>query len=129
MATTGTSMRGMPANSSKSVPARRSGGHLRGSAKPASTKTSSNSRPASSTRIRKRTALLSGTSSHSVTFSIDNVVYHQVTQADLNGNPWVFDQPFFLLLNLAVGGTWPGEPNAQTVFPATLLVDEVAVYR
>ena len=67
--------------------------------------------------------------SNSLTFSIDNVVYHQVTQADLNGNPWVFDQPFFLLLNLAVGGTWPGEPNAQTVFPATLLVDEVAVYR
>ncbi len=38
---------------------------------------------------------------------------------------WVFDQPFFLLLNLAVGGDWPGRPSAAPKFPATLLVDYV----
>ncbi|HWT66000.1 MAG TPA: glycoside hydrolase family 16 protein [Terracidiphilus sp.] len=41
---------------------------------------------------------------------------------------WAFDHPFYLLLNLAVGGHWPGDPTADTVFPATMLVDYVRVY-
>ncbi len=41
---------------------------------------------------------------------------------------WVFDRPFYLLVNLAVGGDWPGSPNADTVFPARLLIDYVRVY-
>jgi beta-glucanase (GH16 family) len=40
----------------------------------------------------------------------------------------VFNQPFFLILNLAVGGSWPGAPNATTPFPAKMLVDWVRVY-
>jgi len=40
-----------------------------------------------------------------------------------------FHTPFFLLLNLAVGGNWPGSPNASTVFPATMVVDYVRVYK
>ncbi|HEX6717425.1 MAG TPA: hypothetical protein VF088_09955, partial [Pyrinomonadaceae bacterium] len=42
---------------------------------------------------------------------------------------WVFDHPFFLILNVAVGGTWPGSPDATTVFPQTMLVDYVRVYQ
>lgn len=42
---------------------------------------------------------------------------------------WPFDKPFFLIINVAVGGGWPGSPNAQTVFPAPLAVDWVRVYR
>jgi len=39
------------------------------------------------------------------------------------GSPWVFSGPMFVLLNLAVGGDWPGPPTAATTFPATMLVD------
>ncbi len=42
---------------------------------------------------------------------------------------WVFDHPFFLLLNVAVGGNWPGNPDDTTTFPQTLLVDYVRVYQ
>jgi len=45
------------------------------------------------------------------------------------GWKWSFDRPFFLLLNVAVGGDWPGSPDATTVFPQTMLVDYVRVYR
>jgi beta-glucanase (GH16 family) len=40
-----------------------------------------------------------------------------------------FHQPFFILLNLAVGGNWPGNPNETTVFPQTMEVDWVRVYQ
>jgi|SRR3954470_1702626 beta-glucanase (GH16 family) len=47
---------------------------------------------------------------------------------DMAGKSWVFDKPFFILLNLSVGGEWPGSPNDETVFPARLVVDYVRVY-
>jgi beta-glucanase (GH16 family) len=46
-----------------------------------------------------------------------------------SGKQWVFDHPFFILLNLAVGGGWPGSPDNATVFPQQLLVDYVRVYQ
>ncbi len=61
-------------------------------------------------------------------FSVDGQAYHRIVRGDLPaGTEWVFDRPFYLLLNLAVGGTWPGEPDASTPFPATMLVDWVRV--
>jgi beta-glucanase (GH16 family) len=42
--------------------------------------------------------------------------------------PAPFDQPFYVLLNVAVGGNWPGAPDASTVFPVTMEVDYVRVY-
>ncbi|QIS09473.1 glycoside hydrolase family 16 protein [Nocardia arthritidis] len=60
---------------------------------------------------------------------IDDTRYYSIDKADFReGQTWVFDHPFHLLLNLAVGGTWPGPPDAATVFPANLLVDYVRVY-
>jgi beta-glucanase (GH16 family) len=44
------------------------------------------------------------------------------------GEGWVFDHPFYLLLNLAIGGGWPGNPDDSTTFPATMLVDYVRAY-
>jgi beta-glucanase (GH16 family) len=41
---------------------------------------------------------------------------------------WPFDHPFFILLNVAVGGDWPGSPDATTQFPQQMLVDYVRVY-
>lgn len=56
--------------------------------------------------------------------------YHTLTPDRLPaGSKWVFDHPFFILLNVAVGGQWPGDPDATTVFPQTMTVDYVRVYR
>jgi beta-glucanase (GH16 family) len=63
-------------------------------------------------------------------FYVDEHRYHVVRAARLPGGPgaWVFDHPFFLLLNVAVGGNFGGPPDASTVFPQTLVVDHVRVY-
>ena len=63
-----------------------------------------------------------------VRFYVDDMLYNQITPEDVTGE-WVFnDQPFFILINLAVGGDYVGPPNDNTVFPQTLLVDYVRVY-
>ena len=49
-------------------------------------------------------------------------------EADLNPWPAPFDQPFYLVMNVAVGGGFPGNPDRTTVFPAEMLVDYVRVY-
>lgn len=60
---------------------------------------------------------------------VDDVLYNQITPEDLpEGAEWVFDNDFYILINLAVGGTFVGSPNAETVFPQTMLVDYVRVY-
>jgi len=43
--------------------------------------------------------------------------------------PWVFDHPFFIILNMAVGGGWPGYPDETTTFPQMMVVDYVRVYQ
>jgi beta-glucanase (GH16 family) len=64
-----------------------------------------------------------------IRFYVDEHLYETRTLADLpKGTKWVYDHPFFLLLNVAVGGDWPGSPDASTVFPQTMLVDYVRVY-
>lgn len=61
---------------------------------------------------------------------VDGVEVHRVTPASVPaGTTWVFEKPFFLILNLAVGGDWPGAPDASTPFPATMTVDWVRIYR
>lgn len=60
---------------------------------------------------------------------VDGSLYQTRTPSDLpRGAPWVYDHPFFIILNLAVGGNWPGNPDQTTVFPQTMLVDYVRVY-
>ncbi|GAB4537192.1 MAG: hypothetical protein Fur0018_27940 [Anaerolineales bacterium] len=59
---------------------------------------------------------------------LDDANYLTVSRDRVPGD-WVYDQPFFILLNLAVGGDWPGVPDERTVFPQQLLVDYVRVYR
>jgi beta-glucanase (GH16 family) len=63
-------------------------------------------------------------------FYVDHDLYVTRTPADLkSGQVWEFDHPFFIILNLAVGGDWPGNPDASTTFPQAMLVDYVRVYR
>jgi beta-glucanase (GH16 family) len=58
-----------------------------------------------------------------------NIFFVQDASEIPEGGAWVFDQPFYLLLNLAVGGYWPGDPDATTPNPADMLVDYVRVYK
>jgi len=64
---------------------------------------------------------------------MDGVLYHTVTQWTTSAEnakfPAPFDQPFHMLINVAVGGNWPGVPNDTTVFPAKMYVDYVRVYQ
>jgi len=65
-----------------------------------------------------------------VRFYCDGILYKTRTPADLpDGAIWVYDHPFFMLLNVAVGGDWPGSPDATTVFPQVMFVDYVRVYQ
>ena len=66
----------------------------------------------------------------SVKFYLDATLYQKRTPADIPaGTGWVYNHPFFMLLNLAVGGQWPGSPDATTSIPTQMLVDYVRVYR
>lgn len=60
---------------------------------------------------------------------VDNVNYYTVKRSDLGSYPWVYDKDFHFILNVAVGGNWPGPPNGTTVFPQTMKVDYVRVYK
>jgi beta-glucanase (GH16 family) len=65
-----------------------------------------------------------------IRFYVDQHMYVSRRKADLKtGQAWGFDHPFFLILNVAVGGDWPGNPDRSTVFPQTMLVDYVRAYR
>jgi beta-glucanase (GH16 family) len=65
-----------------------------------------------------------------IRFYCDGVLYATRTPKDLpEGKTWVYDHPFFIILNVAVGGGWPGNPDATTVFPQTMLVDYVRIYQ
>jgi len=64
-----------------------------------------------------------------IRFYVDAQLYQTRTPSDLpEGTRWVFDHPFFVNLNLAVGGKWPGNPDASTKFPQQMLVDYVRAY-
>jgi beta-glucanase (GH16 family) len=66
----------------------------------------------------------------SVTFYVDDTAYETVHDTDIPaGTQWVYNQPFFLLLNVAVGGNFAGSVGADTVFPQEMLVDYVRVYK
>jgi beta-glucanase (GH16 family) len=61
---------------------------------------------------------------------VDDVLYETRTPADLpKGTKWVYDHPLFIILNLAIGGNWPGDPDVTTKFPQSMLVDYVRVYQ
>jgi len=62
-------------------------------------------------------------------FQVDGQTYYTATPASLPaGTKWVFDHPFFLILNIAIGGEWPRNPDKTTEFPQVMLVDYVRVY-
>ena len=61
---------------------------------------------------------------------VDGTLYSTLTPANLpSGSRWVYDHNFFIILNLAVGGGWPGNPDSTTAFRQQMLVDYVRVYQ
>ncbi|MGO8756507.1 MAG: family 16 glycosylhydrolase [Terracidiphilus sp.] len=65
-----------------------------------------------------------------IRFYVDDNLYETQSMDSIpSSKHWVFDHPFYLLLNVAVGGHWPGNPDATTSFPVSMLVDYVRVYR
>jgi beta-glucanase (GH16 family) len=65
-----------------------------------------------------------------IRFYVDQNLYATRRPSDLPaGTRWVYDHPFYILLNLAVGGYWPGNPDSTSEFPQRMLVDYVRVYR
>jgi beta-glucanase (GH16 family) len=72
-------------------------------------------------------------SPNSINWYVDGDLYQSLTPADVseetNGlGEWVFNRPFHIILNVAVGGNLPGSPNENTIFPQRMLVDYVRVY-
>ena len=62
-----------------------------------------------------------------IDFFVDNFLYHRIERADVTGE-WVFDNSFFLIFNVAVGGNYVGFPTPQTPFPQRMIIDYVRVY-
>jgi hypothetical protein len=64
-----------------------------------------------------------------IRFYVDGALYGTHVPTDLPGNAkWVYDHPYFVLLNVAVGGQFPGNPDGTTTFPQEMSVDYVRVY-
>ncbi len=63
-----------------------------------------------------------------IDFFVDETLYQRITP-DATSGEWVYDHPFFIILNVAVGGNYVGFPTDQTPFPQTMLVDYVRVYQ
>lgn len=65
-----------------------------------------------------------------ITFLVDDIPYSgPYTRSDLLPTTWPFDQDFHFIVNIAVGGNLPGNPNASTQFPQTMEVDYIRVYQ
>lgn len=60
---------------------------------------------------------------------LDDKVYSTITKVDLGANTYPFNEDFYFIINLAVGGNWPGSPDQSTVFPQHLIVDYIRFYQ
>ncbi|HMX41696.1 MAG TPA: family 16 glycosylhydrolase, partial [Saprospiraceae bacterium] len=64
-----------------------------------------------------------------IVWLVDDVQFFQATPASIAPNAYPFNQPFFFIFNVAVGGIWPGSPDATTNFPQRMIVDYVRVFQ
>ncbi len=60
---------------------------------------------------------------------IDDILYNTITTSNTAGSTYPFNSDFFFIFNVAVGGTWPGPPDASTAFPQRMVVDYVRVFQ
>ena len=64
-----------------------------------------------------------------IKFYMDDVHYHTITPPNMNGFDYPFNDAFFFIMNVAVGGEWPGDPNDTTPFPGFMAVDYIRVFQ
>jgi len=64
-----------------------------------------------------------------ITWMVDSVPYYSQTKSGISPDNWPFNKDFFFILNIAVGGGWPGSPDGTTTFPESMIVDYVRVYQ
>jgi beta-glucanase (GH16 family) len=60
---------------------------------------------------------------------VDDNLYGTLKKDSFTEKRWVFDHPFFIIMNVAVGGYWPGYPDETSVFPQTMMIDYVRAYQ
>ena len=60
---------------------------------------------------------------------MDDISYYKFDRSKVGSAPYPFNEPFFLIFNVAVGGDWPGSPDASTAFPQQMIVDYVRVFK
>jgi len=63
-----------------------------------------------------------------IDFFVDEFLYQRIERSDVPGE-WVYDHPFFIILNVAVGGNYVGFPTNQTPFPQKMIIDYVRIYK
>lgn len=68
-------------------------------------------------------------SENEMRFLVDDNEFQVLTDADVGSAPYPFNDPFFFIFNVAVGGNWPGSPDETTVFPQRMIVDYVRVFQ
>lgn len=61
-------------------------------------------------------------------FYVDDILFYDFTSQDTQGQPYPFNEPSFFIFNVAIGGQWPGNPDATTVFPQLMVVDYIRVF-
>jgi beta-glucanase (GH16 family) len=65
-----------------------------------------------------------------ISWYVDNTLYFSQTKAQVETKGrWVFDHPFYIIINNAVGGDWPRDPDGSSVFPQSLSIDYIRVYQ
>ena len=65
----------------------------------------------------------------SIKWYVDDILYHTAVPGDVAPNEWVYNHPFFLIFNVAIGGNFGGEVGPDTTFPQSMVVDYVRVYQ
>jgi beta-glucanase (GH16 family) len=68
-------------------------------------------------------------SADNVEILVDDISYYKFDKTKVGSAPYPFNEPFFLIFNVAVGGDWPGSPDASTTFPQQMVVDYVRVFK
>ena len=60
---------------------------------------------------------------------VDDNLFLTVNKTDIGSSPYPFNAPFFFIFNIAVGGNWPGSPDATTTFPQRMIIDYIRVFQ
>ncbi len=66
---------------------------------------------------------------NSIEWYLDDQLYHSINASTVGNFDYPFNRPFFFIFNIAVGGNWPGYPDASTQFPQRMFVDYIRVFQ